>query len=194
MIYTELEKIVDSQVSKRRLEHCQSTAKQTASLVHRFCPTISPKDALIVGLWHDFARQWSNEELLKFCQEQNLKIEKEEEDDPMLLHGYVASLLLPKYFKECQKNWQDAIRWHTLGSVKMGVLGAALYIADYIEPLRSHLTKEERFAILRETSLEKMVLKIIKLHKLYLRSKKKIMAKTTENLYQFLLNKGVFSL
>ena len=43
--------------------------------------------------------------------------------------------LYQNILKSVKKKWQDAIRWHTLGSVKMGVLGAALYIADYIEPL-----------------------------------------------------------
>lgn len=179
---TELDQYVATQVSQKRLAHCRSTARQTQSLLNRFASDM-PKDAgWAVGIWHDVARQWSDGDLLAYCIKHRIDMEHEEQECPMLLHGAVAAHLLP-----CDHTpWKVAIRWHTIGSERMGVLGAALYIADYLEPLRTHLTREERLYILGLDSLERMCLAIIDTHRGYLARKGKRMARSTEWLEQFL--------
>lgn len=187
MDYTALEAYVASQVNARRFSHCQSTANEVVTLVKRFNLPFSETEAKSVGIWHDVVRQWSNEDLLDYCVKNSLPVEEEEREDPMLLHGLVASHLFPYD----QDNLKIAIRWHTLGSVKMGVLGAVLYIADVIEPLRTQVTQEERETILNHRSLEEMTLTLIELHTLYLERKGKKVASSTLLLQKELKKKNL---
>lgn len=190
---TELEHALAERVSLKRLAHCRSTARQTLSLIRRFCPEIPQEAALVTGLWHDAARELDDEALLSFCEARGMAMEEEERADPMLLHGAVAAVELADLYQGCTHAWQLAVRWHTLGSIDMGRLGAALYVADYVEPLRSHLTRQQRLAIVGLSSLEQMCLRIIQEHRAYLARKGKVMARSTARLEQFLADGGRFT-
>lgn len=147
----------------------------------------------MIGLWHDVARQWSDESLLQYSQRHQLPMEPEERSCPMLLHGAVAAHLLSGALGEQHPDWELAIRWHTIGSCSMGAIGAALYIADYLEPLRTHLSTDERKTILSLPSMETMCLHIIGSHRTHLEHKGKTMAGSTEALERFLLSGGTFT-
>ena len=148
--------------------------------------------AFAVGLWHDFAREWSDDALLSYCLSHKLAMEPEELAQPMLLHGLAASCLLSDRVPETKSSWMLAVRWHTLGSRDMGTLGAALYIADYLEPMRTHLDLEERTAILTMPSLEAMCLQIIINQEGFLSGKGLTTARSTADLKEFLLTGGCF--
>lgn len=144
-------------------------------------------------MWHDITREWSDNDLLAYSISHGIGMEEEEIACPMLLHGAVASRLLRQFVPDCDPTWELAVRWHTLGSDTMGRLGAALYIADYLEPLRSHLVREQRYAIIRLSSLEQMCSRIIEVHHGYLGRKGKVMARSTASLERFLEAGGRFT-
>ena len=193
MTYTELENIVRNSVSAKRFNHCSLTALQTKALMSRFCPQLDKNVPMIGGIWHDIARSWSDEKLLDFALKNGVEIEKEEYEEPMLLHGAVAAVLLEEKTKKSNPKLQAAIRWHTLGSTDMGPLGAALYVADYLEPSRKHIKPFDRLAILQKESLEKMVYLVIVQHEIYLRAVGKKIASTTKKLKEFLEGGGSFN-
>ena len=193
MDYTTIDALISSTLSPKRLIHSKSTAQQARDLLVRFSKDPHEIDAgFAVGLWHDFAREWSDDALLSYCLGHKLSMEPEELAHPMLLHGLVASCLLSDQVAGVEPSWNLAVRWHTLGSRFMGTLGAALYIADYLEPTRSHLSPGERTRLLESGSLEAMCLLIVINHECHLGEKGIPMARSTVGLKEFLLNGGRF--
>jgi 2-amino-4-hydroxy-6-hydroxymethyldihydropteridine diphosphokinase len=74
-----------------------------------------------------------------------------------LLHGPAAAERLAGH---ADLELREAVRWHTLGSPRWGLLGRALYLADFLEPGRTFAPEwteslrrrmpEEMDAVLRE--------------------------------------------
>ncbi|MDQ3556382.1 MAG: hypothetical protein M3409_06355, partial [Gemmatimonadota bacterium] len=59
-----------------------------------------------------------------------------------VLHGPAAALRIESVDPEIAA----AVRWHTIGHPELGTLGAALFLADYLEPGRGH-APERRSAL-----------------------------------------------
>lgn len=193
--YTELERYVSGQVKPSRFAHCQSCATTMKNLLERF-PSVcaaEPQGAdagLYVGLWHDVARGWKDADLLSYCQEHRLPMEPEELVHPMLLHGAVAADLMKLWIPGCPQSWETAVRWHTLGDVSMGRLGLALYVVDYLEPLRKHITEEHRRYLLALPTMEAMALRIIDEQNEYFLQTGVVPAACTERLHGYLESGG----
>ncbi len=56
----------------------------------------------------------------------------------------------------------QAVRRHTCGHPDMGPLGMMLYVADYIEPGRTHIDPAFAGSLSDESELEDMVLRILR--------------------------------
>lgn len=193
MIYTHIDQYVVTHTSARRYAHCVSTAKETGMLLERYAPSYQdPVGTHVIGVWHDVAREWSDEDLLLYCLKHAIPMELEEQRFPMLLHGAVAADLLSHRYPDVPMSWKSAIRWHTIGSCDMGVLGAALFAADYMEPLRRHLVPGEREMLLESRSLEDLCRTIVDKHLRHLLEKGKTSALSTRRLETFLAEGGRF--
>jgi len=115
------------------LEHYISTAEYLA--VNRDKMGISLCEATEAGLLHDICKHDGDELLLAKAQEYGIPVSDVQREFPTLLHGPVAA-------EECHRNHDlpdsvyEAIYWHTTGKPELGLVGLALYFADYAEPLR----------------------------------------------------------
>lgn len=193
--YTELEQYVATQVKPSRFSHCQSCAKTMKWLLEQF-PYACASDpygsdaGLYIGLWHDVARGWSDAALLAYCEEHRLAMEPEEARQPMLLHGTVAADLMDTKLPDCPRSWKAAVRWHTLGDVSMGPLGLAMYIVDYLEPLRKHITQEHRVQLLELPTMEAMAMRIIEDQSAYFAQNGISQAGCTQRLYEYMRDGG----
>ncbi|MFA7371225.1 MAG: HD domain-containing protein [Sphaerochaetaceae bacterium] len=192
MDFTKLEEYLLKNVSSKRLKHLYSTAHQMVALVEKYLPGYSPEQAYLAGLWHDASREWSVQHLLDYCNTRGIRTEEEELEFPLLLHGPVAASLLEPCSQDIEAV-RVAIRWHTLGSVAMGPLGGALFIADYIEPLRPFIPIDAREAFLDCATLEELCLKVVYQHKIYLAKNNMALAQSTLKLEHFLTGGGIFS-
>ncbi len=184
-----LEEYLEKNLSHGRLKHLYSTAKETQALLERYVPQSPSQEGYLAGLWHDAAREWAPKDLLNYSLENSLEAEEVELAYPHLLHGAVAAHLLAEMVG-VEERILKAIRWHTLGNIEMGALGAALYIADYIEPRRRFVEPRERQELLESGSLEELCLRIIERHKIYLEKRERTLAETTVNLAQYLKEGG----
>lgn len=192
MDYTSLCKVVSSMEKESRYIHSEGVAYVASTLLDRFIN--DPVPGLYTGIFHDAYRYMDGPELLKISEEGGVDISPEERANPMLLHGAVAALRFPSVAGECPSSWLTAIRHHTLGSVDMGIIGAALYIADYTEPGRKHITNEERTRIYTKRTLEEMVLAILYREKQYAEEISRPMAGRSIALAAFLEEGGRFEL
>lgn len=194
-IYTELERYVAGQVKPSRFAHCRSCGMTMKGLLERF-PQVCENDpagsdaGLYIGLWHDVARSWTDDVLLAYCLERNLPMESEEREQPMLLHGTVAAELMKIKIAWCPESWRTAVRWHTLGDVSMGPLGLAMYIADYLEPLRTHLADAHRAFLLSQPTMEAMAMRIIEDQSDYFKHAGISPAGCTWRLYEYMKDGG----
>ncbi len=191
MDYTDLDRLARNHLKSSRYEHSVGVAKTARSILERFGR--DGNAGLICGIYHDWYRYISAEEALDEVYRNRLSVEYEEIESPMLLHGPVAACHMREIVGEdVPDRWRLAVRWHTLGSKDMGVLGAAVYVADFAEPGRKHLSDKEKKRILTLDSLEEMVLHVIESQNDYFRETGKKNAFVTDNLYSFLLRGGRF--
>lgn len=191
MDFIALEAFVRQQVDEHRFTHLLETSRLAQELGGRFAPQHSAFDLHLVSLWHDVVRNWRCEELLSYAKSNNLNCEAEEWHQPQLLHAPVAAALLPQHCEHCTVTQVKAIRWHTLGSIEMGSLGAILFVADAAEVTRSF---SQRSAILRESTLPEMVIAAIEQTRDHLYQKAQLpLAHTTLKLLEFLQAGGQFA-
>lgn len=174
-----------------RFAHSLQTSELCRSLAVRF--GLDEELLSAAGIWHDIARGWSDERLASYVDTYDLPALRYERDEPKLLHGITAAHLFQRsqffdrYAPEQQESFLMAVRWHTIGHREMGAAGYVLFIADFVEPGRVHLTAAEKEAILSCSTLEQMMRRILKLQFAYF-LKKGISYENgpTEDLYEFL--------
>lgn len=189
MSCTELEKYIRSTLSLHRAKHSVSCAHMLERIFQAFPVLLEhyPREAaLYTGLLHDVAREWPESQVRGYIARHRIPVEPEEETSFPLLHApagaHFASLLIPGFPPE----WSTAIRWHTLGSRDMGLLGAALYLADYVEPLRTYMTDSRRSQLLSYPDLETVMLDLLEEQEIYLEKKKLVPSSSARALLAFL--------
>ena len=188
--YIDAFNFVSSREKESRLCHSVGVAKVAESLSKRF--KLNTENALIAGIYHDAYRYSCDQETIKYCQECGWEVFEEEKENVMLLHGALAASNMRKDLGAVDFECLKAVRYHTLGSVDMGLLGAVIYIADYIEPSRVHLTDEDRRNICSKQSLEEMVLAVMDKQKIYFEKKGIKEAEVSKKLYNYLVAGGKF--
>lgn len=125
-----------SQVSEKRAEHIQRvTALLNAWAAAMRLPPDQTRAFLDVGAWHDALRDASETELRAITGNTG--------DPAALLHGPAAATFLARD-GERRPEVLDAIRFHTVGHVGWGIVGKALYMADFLEPGRK-FAKQDRY-------------------------------------------------
>lgn len=191
MDYTQLKRKVEGMIKKERFIHSLGVAETALYLARRF--GIDGNKALCAGIYHDAYRYRTGESSIAELESNGFVIEKEEREEPMLLHGALSALHFDEDAgEEVPEDMKTAVRHHTLGSSGMGRLGAVIYVADYMEPGRKHLSEEDRLNILEKGTLEEMVLSVLEREKKYRESTKSGLAGVSRNLYDYLASGGKF--
>jgi len=186
--FTVLERDVRSLMSERRFLHSLGTAQTCVDLCERYHENLEADECYRCGLLHDIAREWPDAKLQEYAREHHLSLESEEKLIPMLLHGPVAADILAH--KGYDHTLCIAVRYHTLGSPAMGRLGLILFIADYIEPGRTHLSGGQRDLLLEKGSLEEVCCSLLSMQDAYFESKGKHPAFSSLSLKRFIEEGG----
>lgn len=120
----------------KRVSHSLSVAYYAKELMNKYDESLSNK-AFVAGVYHDIAKNLSQEEQVKIANEIGIK------DYPSwkVLHSYIGShFLISKYLFE-DKEILNAISRHTLPFLyfdsKPNLLDKILYVADKLEPNRT---------------------------------------------------------
>ena len=136
----EIEKYLKQNLLKKRYKHSLSTALTAKELCKLF--KIEVKKGYVGGLLHDIARDFDKDNLLKTVSKDGQSINSEEQEEPDLLHGRAGAVIAKELFNIDDREIIEAIQLHTTGKIGMGDLAKVIFIADYIEPRRKHITKE----------------------------------------------------
>ena len=175
---------LQKRLKPKRFQHTlgvAKTAKEMAEIFH-----VNPNKAYLAGMLHDCAKNLSDGELLKICNENNIVITDYERESPYLLHGKAGAYLAETRYGITDEEVLSAIIWHTTGKENMSDLEKIIFSADYIEPGRDKQPNLESLRKLAKTDLNLLVYNILKDTLEYLEnSKNKSIDENTLNAYKF---------
>jgi predicted HD superfamily hydrolase involved in NAD metabolism len=129
-------------LSRERYRHVLGVARTAERLARRY--GVVTAKARVAAMLHDFARQWTAEQLLAYARQHGLSISEAELAAPVLLHASVAAHIARERFGVDDPHMVLAIERHTVAEPGMSDLEKIIYIADTIEPSRAF---EERALI-----------------------------------------------
>ena len=163
-------------VKKERYEHSLRTAEFSARMGRIY--QVDDTRCYLAGIAHDMCKSMSEKDLLKMAARDGRSISTEEAEQPDLLHGRAAAVLLQELFGVSDAEVLQAVACHTLGGVHLCALAKILYAADKIEPGRPHVTSEYHERLLK-MSLDDLVATIVQESVDYLHKKGKTEARIT---------------
>ena len=149
-------KKLKSMIGEKRFIHSVNVAKTAYQLAKAYG---EDKDlAYFAGLFHDCAKKLEFDTQLEIINRNKLYSIKERElEFPKVIHALTGAYVARDEFNITNKKILDAIRFHTLGDVKMTLFDKIIYIADLISDERMYKGVE----ILREiayNSIDKAIL------------------------------------
>jgi len=108
---------------------------------------VDPDRARIAGLFHDLARLYQGERLLRESTERGMPIDDFEQANPVVLHARLGAELARDWFGVNDEAILSAIRKHTLAAATMSKLDEILYLADGLEPGRDYVGRAAMLAL-----------------------------------------------
>jgi predicted HD superfamily hydrolase involved in NAD metabolism len=118
-----------------RFAHTLRVARTAAALATAH--GLDATRARFAGLYHDLARLYSGERLLRECRERGMPIDAFERANPIVLHARLGAELARDAYGVDDEAILSAIRTHTVAAATMSSLDTVLYLADGLEPGRN---------------------------------------------------------
>lgn len=126
----EIDEDAKKMLSEKRYIHCKNVMKRAIELAKIY--GINENKAMLAGLAHDIAKEMPKDEMFKYIEEHNIKIDEFERENPGLLHGKIASVFCKEKYGFTE-DMQKALEYHTTGEPDMDDLAKIVFIADKTE-------------------------------------------------------------
>ncbi|MCH5184217.1 MAG: bis(5'-nucleosyl)-tetraphosphatase (symmetrical) YqeK [Oscillospiraceae bacterium] len=128
----------DLRLSEKRMRHTEGVIRAAKLLAERHFPgEITPEEAELASLLHDYTKEYSEEEHLAVFARYGVEVTPAELKPHKLLHARTAALIAEHAY-HAPEEVCSAVRWHTTGRPAMRPLELVIYFADYIEDGRTH--------------------------------------------------------
>ena len=139
-----LEKDLGQQLAAKpkRLAHSLSVARTAEELALAY--GVDPFLARAAGTLHDWCKALSGDEQVALARDLGIDLGADIGTVRPLLHGAIASRILPERYPELPAEVWHAIAVHTTAAVDMSPLDEVIFVADGIEPLRHDTPGIER--------------------------------------------------
>ncbi|MCL2797213.1 MAG: nicotinate (nicotinamide) nucleotide adenylyltransferase [Firmicutes bacterium] len=138
-------------LSEERVAHTYHTAVTAIALakIHG----VSTCDATLAALFHDIAKESSDEKLREFWR---IPEPAQYLDAPAKVrHAFWGAEIVRTHFSEyAKKSIVDAVRFHSTGAPRMSKLAKIIYLADCIEPTRDAEMDEDLLKTLRALAVK----------------------------------------
>ncbi len=181
-------------LSKKRYAHSKSCARMAVQICEHYDLLKDDQRTQIelAALYHDMYREVSVRKLLMHTKDMSIPLTPEEQQWPGLLHAPVAAHYASRH--ECLNDTAivTAIRWHTLASPDMGLMGTVLYCADYMELERTYMTHKKVKKLLDAKRIEHLLKRVLEDHFEHSEKKKRDVAETTFETYRYIIQGGLF--
>lgn len=179
--FIKIQKKLAKYLDEERFLHTLGVMYTCASLamVHGY----DLNDAQAAGLLHDCAKCIPNKKKLKMCSQHNISISAFEESHPFLLHAKLGAYIANKKYGIEDEQILNAITYHTTGKPQMSKLEKIVYIADYIEPMRTKALNLSAIRRLAFENLDECMYEILKDTLTYLEENPKEIDNTTKDAF-----------
>ncbi len=127
--------ILKNELDTYRFNHSLNVMEMAESLAKHY--GADTYKARLAGILHDCGKNYQGDEARGYVKKIGYEADEVEIRQPKLLHGIIGENLAKEMYGVTDEEVLSAIRWHTTGKAGMNLLEKIIYIADYIEPLRS---------------------------------------------------------
>ncbi|MDK2899136.1 MAG: hypothetical protein PWQ10_323 [Patescibacteria group bacterium] len=121
---------VKNQMSDNRFKHTLKVVENAKKLAAIHKEDI--KSAETAALMHDFARDWDFADVIKYLEDRKITIPDDKRNNPILLHGLVASIIAKEEFNINNQDIINSIKNHILGSKNMSNLEKIIFLSDFL--------------------------------------------------------------
>lgn len=128
-------KVLEKRLKKSRFHHTLRVTDMAMAMAR--VSHLSVEDAEIAGLFHDLAKNLSNDELVDYIKRYKLQVDDLVYRNLYLAHGMVAADIAEREYGINNPDIIEAIAYHTIGKEGLSPLAKLIYVADYIEPERT---------------------------------------------------------
>jgi len=130
-----LRAFVTARLGADRMQHTLGCEQTAVKLARRW--DVFVEDASKAALLHDITKEISFKEQLKLLENCDIINRTSYIKAPALLHA-ITGAYVARQELDMPEHIVQAIRWHTTGKPQMTRLEKIIYLADYIEPGRTH--------------------------------------------------------
>ena len=127
MTLEEIKNEVKEVLSEKRFYHSECVMERAVELAKIY--NADESKAALAGITHDFAKELSKEDKLKYAEENGLPVDEIERLSPGLLHGKIAADMCKKKYG-FDEEIQGAITYHTTGKENMTLLEKIIFVSD----------------------------------------------------------------
>ncbi len=127
MNLTEIQEYIKNKLSEKRYYHSKCVMERSKELAIKFGADVEIAEK--IGIAHDVAKEMTEEEKLKYVEENNIKIDDTEKENTGLLHAKIGKDISIKEFG-FSESMGKAIENHTTGNKDMDIYSKILFIAD----------------------------------------------------------------
>ena len=126
----QIKKELKNMLSEKRYIHSIGVMEMASKLAKIY--NVDIEMAQIAGLLHDNAKEMTDEEMLQYVKENNIKISETEKNSIQLLHGKIGADIARKKYGVSEQI-AKAIEYHTTTNPNMDTLAKIIYVSDKIE-------------------------------------------------------------
>lgn len=134
----DIEKIIEKlkiELDNARYLHSVNVMETSVALAGHY--GIDIDKARLAGILHDCGKNYRGDSAREYIKNIGYKADQIELIQTRLLHGIIGEHLARFVYGVTDEEVLSAIHWHTTGRAGMTTLEKIIYVADYIEPLRS---------------------------------------------------------
>jgi predicted HD superfamily hydrolase involved in NAD metabolism len=164
----EIKHVLRQMLDEKRLAHIFSVCETAVLLAERF--GADKNKAYLAALLHDCARGLNEEQLINYCNENGIRLDRYMKSDINPVHALVGADMAKRRFGIHDEEILNAIRNHAVGCEDMTILDKIIFVADAIEPNRtgSDVNKAREAS---ENDLDEAIVHSMRIKSYYLKGK-----------------------
>lgn len=135
-IYYRVDKKLKELLSKKRYMHIKGVVDKAVILAEKYGEDTDR--ARLAAILHDYAKQFSYDEIEEFIKTNNLAVDELEISSRELIHSKIASKIAQKEYNIIDEDILNSISFHTTGRAGMSMLEKIIFVADSIEEGRKY--------------------------------------------------------
>lgn len=181
----EIKSHLKNNLSDNRYNHCLRVADEARKLAIHY--KIDEESTYIAGLLHDIAKEYDKDKRKEIVDKYNLDNNLLYDNNNRIAHAQIGAIVAKELY-QVNDDIYNAIKYHTIGNIKMNTLAKIIYIADKIEPGKTFVGIDKQRELAYK-DLDLALIECINNSKIKLNNEDKDLNIETKKLLEYLLEK-----